>query len=173
MCCIWVTYPNADQLNDWLIMTCYRVWILAISHKTLHGFTLDFSLASRWGLKELDGESTRDAVSADGVNCGRKPVTVLMAEFTRSSGTWRFLKSIMAWMIVILVISWKEEMLIWLVWSTLFESMVSKMWAPLAACRGPAVKCAIGFEHKTKKYSNPRSKYLYIGNICEILLYSW
>ena len=158
-------------------MTCYRIWILAISHKTLHGFTLDLSLASRWGLRELDGESTRDAVSADGVNCGRTPVTVLMAEFTRSSGTWRFLKSItksiMAWMIVILVISWKEEMVIWLVWSTLFESMVSEMRAPLAACRRPAAKCAIGFEHKTKKIFNPRSKYLYTGDICEILLYSW
>ena len=44
--------------------------------------------------------------------------------------------------------------------------MVSEMGAPLAACRGPAAKCAIGFEHKMKKYSNPRSKYLYTGDIC-------
>ena len=88
-------YQLSDWLIDWLIMVCCWVLTLAkISETNSWKYTLDLSLAFRWDRRELCGETTKDSVTIYGVSCGRKPVTVLMAEFTRSSWRWRSLMTI-------------------------------------------------------------------------------
>ena len=88
--------PSIKWLIDWLMIVFCWVWTLTKSLKPIHGFTLDLSLAFRWGLRELCWESTKYPVTVYRVGCGRKPVTAPMAEFARSAWTWRFLMGI-AW----------------------------------------------------------------------------
>ena len=79
MCYIWIVNPNAHQWSDWLVANGLLLGLnLCQSKETTSwiytGFIIGF---------QVRPQRTKDAVTVFGVSCGRKLMTVPMAEFTR------------------------------------------------------------------------------------------